>query len=236
MDELNDEHIHPVKKKNKDPVVFGIPESVSPKKYMLPSDNHHNVITLLRWPEDLNDVDYACGFGRTNKTGKPEVPFSGIPGMGSVFGTAVSIFNYESHLQSGYCVIYKLDGNERRTGERFLMAGINSVQLGVLENIKRDQAWKYKIDHITLIRDGSNRAEYRMLGAWDELIPYLKEGEFKRKFFEYKLFIFLVFTLESGNEVTYSVLIITNKEPSQQSADLVYTNILPLSLMFGCLA
>lgn len=131
-------------------------------------DDDHIVIALIRKPENTDDVDYICGFGR-DKKGHPHLC---VPGGGEFyFPNNETVASDAQHKNTAVCRLYRKEGG--------------AVTIATSE--------AYKLDKINL-QATDNVCTYDFV-SWG--IGYDDPAEWKKTEFEYRLEL-TIFTTYQG--------------------------------------
>lgn len=197
---------HIYPKKEASTVILGKLEGILPDRYTKGSRNHI-VIALIRKPADLKDVDYLCGFGRDGRTGHPILC---VPGKGDLNFSVEEIPKTDAqHKNSAVCKLY------RKEGGAAVIAGT--------EDYGCDQSL-----HITSMAHGYH---YEFV-SWK--VGYDDPAGWEKMEFDYELEM-VVYTVSvlNGTEEWHPHYL---KVSSMSSGTNFTKEILPLQIMYGCVA
>lgn len=202
---FNYKHIWP--KKEKETVRLGTIEGMRPDRGSK-GDENHIVIALIRSPEDLNDVDYLCGFGR-EKT-RSNRPILCVPGQGEIqFSADEEPFEDDEHKNTAICKLY------RKNGGVSVVAGTSDCAYG--------------IDHEIKITKTSHGYHYEFI-SWDT--AYKDPASWKKTEFDYHLEMTL-FTYNRQKQRTKRHHLVVSTLDGTASAT---SEIRSLQIMYGCVA
>lgn len=229
--EIEYQHTHPQKQPVGQPVIYGDFTSRGPdtKEKMSPDDGHI-VVALFRYPENKNDVDYICGFGRSGGG----YPFFGIPGKG-----VINLKNY-SLAKEDFFSAYAYTEPVNEKGEK--LGGVHPLASTPDVFSVQDKAGHKETD-ITYQRSGDSQIDYQFTTAWQN--GNVKEifeggGGWKKIYYQYNLII----KIKTSDNLQHQILITTKDVPIPDAAAYALVYVIrnssdastPIAVMWGCVA
>ncbi|GHU66979.1 hypothetical protein FACS189413_00920 [Bacteroidia bacterium] len=205
--QIDPQYDHIYPKKEKLTIAFGHYDDSDKNPAVYTHDPNHIVISLFRRPQDSGDSDYVCNYGKDASN----QPYIAIPGKGVIrLGRSVIIEKPED-ITDLYAYLESIDGG---------FASVTSTQI----SISGSGGFP--------ITDGD--IQYELATNWGMAIK--QTGDLKPYNYNFMLSFNINYHLKSGGQQTLSFLVTSKSVPAQATATNLTYLILPLRIMWGCLA
>jgi hypothetical protein len=200
---------------------LGDPYKGSTDPYIADDDSGHIIVALARAPENLNDIDYLCGFGWEKNYQNRGQTRLGLPGIGTLqYQGGGDLIGYRAE-----CRLYQ--------------------ETGGVAVVASDSSPDYSTDAgggsiISITPNGQSLLNFSMPSKPKCANEYWKNNGMEVLFkdakgtaFDYELRFMLNYDLGGNDTRTYNVAI-TSLDGNYGDADIA--KVLPVKIVWGCLA